>query len=91
MTDLETGTCSYEIWYHVYFSTSGNELPGRPEFIEKFPTELYANLFIANHKFNFTKRTFSGHTTWRGNSGYTTASVTRTVEYGDLIPILESK
>jgi hypothetical protein len=94
MTDLETGTCSYEIWYHVHFSTSGTELTARQEYIEKFPTELDANLFIANHRYNFTKRTFPGFTrrsTWQGNNGYTTSRVSRVIEYGDLIPMLESK
>lgn len=71
------GTCKYVIVYRVTTQTSGNELPGPSVHWGDFPSEPAASIALANAPEKFTRKEFG----WQGNSGYTTAHISRTVLY----------
>ena len=81
MPEFETGTCTYTVKWKVYTQTSGTELRGPDVLYGEYASELDATYALtADEKYLFSRdRWFP--TTWRSKNGYTTAYITRTVEY----------
>lgn len=80
---METGICRFKVQYEVIIRTSGDETLGKPEIFGKFDSEAKARLAMVESDYKFTN--YGQFRGWKSQSGYTTATINRVVEYFDHI------